>query len=178
MNLPYRAGNICNHYFSVDFIDKSSSDEWEDKLVHHITKKKIPTLDLKSGDEIKPECPNGIKLEKFVFDVFEFSENFALFIDDRLTEFSPLKNHEDKTAGDNARTARSHLHRLHHSWVLAAGGSFKDKDANVISDNLDFSDISKEYKFKIEVSPLVSYAGEGLEEICRGKKFDLPIEFN
>ena len=69
MNLPYRAGNICNHYFSVDFIDKSSSDEWEDKLVHHITKKKIPTLDLKSGDEIKPECPNGIKLEKFVFDV-------------------------------------------------------------------------------------------------------------
>ena len=196
--LAYRAGNICNHYsqssknfwkkwiskrnnfdslayFTVDFIDKSSSDEWEDKLVHHIAKKKIPTIDLKTGAEIKPETPNGIKLEKFVFDVFAFSSNFALFIDERLKEFSPLKNHEDKTAGDNARTARSHLHRLHHGWVLAAGGKFKDEQANSVSESLDFSDKSKDYKYQIEVSPLVSYAGEGLEALCAGKEFDLPL---
>jgi UDP-N-acetylglucosamine/UDP-N-acetylgalactosamine diphosphorylase len=173
--LAYRAGNICNHYFSVDFIDKASSDEWEDKLVHHIAKKKIPTICLKTGEVISPETPNGIKLEKFVFDVFEFSESFALYIDARLQEFSPLKNHEDKTAGDNARSARSHLHRLHHSWVLAAGGKFKDEEANSISESLDFSDKSKDYKFQVEVSPLVSYAGEGLGDLCDGKVFDLPL---
>ena len=60
-------------------------------LPYHIAKKKIPTVD-QSGDAIKPTEPNGIKLEKFIFDVFAFSENFCLFEVDRIDEFSPLKN--------------------------------------------------------------------------------------
>lgn len=170
--LAFRAGNICNHYFTVDFIEKVSSEEWEDKLVHHVAKKKIPTINLSTGEEIKPDTSNGIKLEKFVFDVFQFSENFALFNRERCEEFSPLKNNL-QAKSDNARSASSHLHRLHHSWVLKSGGRFADVGANQVSDVLDFS--VNGYPFEIEVSPLTSYEGEGLEGVCAGKVYNLPL---
>lgn len=41
-------------------------------LPHHIAKKKIPHVNT-SGELVKPTTPNGMKLEKFVFDVFTFS---------------------------------------------------------------------------------------------------------
>ena len=85
--LTFRAANICNHYFTVDFLDRVCSLQ----LPYHIAKKKIPTLDA-DGNEVTPTTPNGIKLEKFIFDVFAFSKNFALYEGSRTDEFSPLKN--------------------------------------------------------------------------------------
>ena len=42
----------------------------ESQLIYHIAKKKIPSID-KDGHRVdKPIEINGIKLEKFVFDVF------------------------------------------------------------------------------------------------------------
>lgn len=50
-----------------------TSSEHLDEMPHHIAKKKIPFVDEK-GIEVKPTSPNGMKLEKFVFDVFQFTE--------------------------------------------------------------------------------------------------------
>ena len=92
--LTFRAGNICNHYFTLEFLEKVCSLE----LPYHIAKKKIPTLDA-AGNSFKPETPNGIKLEKFIFDVFMFSKNFALLEVERNDEFSPLKNSDKAPRG-------------------------------------------------------------------------------
>ena len=46
----------------------------EDELIHHVAKKKIPFVN-SEGDIVKPTEPSGIKLEKFVFDVFQFARS-------------------------------------------------------------------------------------------------------
>ena len=43
----------------------------EKSLQHHVAKKKIPFVD-ESGEIVSPSTPNGIKMEKFVFDVFRY----------------------------------------------------------------------------------------------------------
>jgi UDP-N-acetylglucosamine/UDP-N-acetylgalactosamine diphosphorylase len=50
------------------------SRKHENQLRYHIAKKKIPALDANGEHMSKPSEINGIKLEKFVFDVFPFSK--------------------------------------------------------------------------------------------------------
>jgi len=90
--LKLRAANIVNHYYSYRFLE--SVPEWAHRLPHHVARKKIPYVDTETGSTIKPEKPNGIKLEQFVFDCFPFLEmdKFACMEVRREDEFSPLKN--------------------------------------------------------------------------------------
>jgi UDP-N-acetylglucosamine/UDP-N-acetylgalactosamine diphosphorylase len=90
--LKYRAANIVNHYYSYGFLE--SIPQWQNRLPHHVAKKKIPYTDLQTGEAVKPTKPNGIKLEQFVFDCFAFitMDKFACQEVRREDEFSPLKN--------------------------------------------------------------------------------------
>jgi UDP-N-acetylglucosamine/UDP-N-acetylgalactosamine diphosphorylase len=139
--LKFRAANIVNHYYSFKFLE--SIEEWSDKLPHHVARKKIPYVDTQSGETIKPEKPNGIKLEQFVFDVFPFLslEQFASFEVDRKDEFSPLKNGRG-TGEDDPDTSRKDILDQGTRWVKAAG-------ATVTSDSGTGAEV--------EVSPLISY---------------------
>nr|XP_023024177.1 UDP-N-acetylhexosamine pyrophosphorylase-like [Leptinotarsa decemlineata]XP_023024178.1 UDP-N-acetylhexosamine pyrophosphorylase-like [Leptinotarsa decemlineata]XP_023024179.1 UDP-N-acetylhexosamine pyrophosphorylase-like [Leptinotarsa decemlineata] len=146
--LVFNAGNICNHLFTTDFLENMSEVN-ADELDLHVAQKKIPFI----GDNleiIRPTDPNGIKIEKFIFDAFKFSLNFVVWEVPRCTDFSPLKNC-DNTSRDCPATCRRDLLKLHKRYVQRAGGV-------VVCDEL-------------EISPLLSYAGENLEEIVRGKQF-------
>ncbi|EDV28617.1 uncharacterized protein TRIADDRAFT_20208 [Trichoplax adhaerens] len=134
--LMFNAANICNHYFSYDFLSQTVSAR-ENELPHHMARKKIPYVN-ESGQTVKPETPNGIKMEKFVFDVFLFSKNFAVMEVKREDEFSPLKN-KCGTGRDCPETAKAALGKLHGRYILEAGGKFVTKDGKEISDTSRYS---------------------------------------
>lgn len=88
--LLFRAANIANHFFTLDFLE--GLKDVEDQMPFHIAHKKIPHVDLSSGEKVKPTKPNGVKMELFIFDSFPFAQNMAVLEVDRQNYFSPLKN--------------------------------------------------------------------------------------
>ncbi|EFX03770.1 udp-n-acetylglucosamine pyrophosphorylase [Grosmannia clavigera kw1407] len=155
--LKFRAANIVNHYYSRRFLE--SIPEWAADLPHHVARKKIPYADLTTGATVKPTSPNGIKLEQFVFDVFPRLPlaRFACLEVRREDEFSPLKN-APGTGEDDPETSRRDILLQGRRWIAAAGAHVHGApDAGV------------------EVSPLLSYGGEGLERF-HGKTVDVPAE--
>ena len=138
--LKFRAANIVNHYYSFRFLD--SIEDWSHRLPHHIARKKIPYVDTEKGETIKPDKPNGIKLEQFVFDVFPFLDlsKFASMEVKREDEFSPLKNAKG-TGEDDPDTSRNDILAQGARWIDAAGATVESEDE----------------KIEVEVSPFVSY---------------------
>lgn len=138
--LKFRAANIVNHYYSYRFLEDIPA--WAHRLPHHVARKKIPCVDTDTGNAIKPEKPNGIKLEQFVFDCFPFlsMDKFASMEVRREDEFSPLKN--ARGAGeDDPDTSKKDIMGQGRRWIEATGAVVEDEgdDAGV------------------EVSPLISY---------------------
>ncbi|OMH78898.1 UDP-N-acetylhexosamine pyrophosphorylase [Zancudomyces culisetae] len=155
--LLYNAGNICNHVFSLDFLYQT--ENIQHKLEYHIAKKKIKYYDSETGKSVAPEKNNGIKLERFIFDVFPFVDKLAILDVSRKEQFSPLKNAPGSGA-DCPETSREDLMNLHIRFAEKAG-------AQVIG----------AARRSFEISPLVSYNGEGLESL-EGRVFSSPTLIN
>ena len=139
--LKFRAANIVNHYYSFRYLE--TIEEWAHKLPHHVARKKIPYVDTNKGETIKPEKPNGIKLEQFVFDVFPMIDpaKFACLEVKREDEFSPLKNAKG-TGEDDPDTSKRDIMTQGKRWIEAVGGTVEDEGGEVTG---------------VEVSPLISY---------------------
>ncbi|KAJ6084504.1 hypothetical protein N7486_011304 [Penicillium sp. IBT 16267x] len=154
--LKFRAANIVNHYYSFRFLE--SIENWVHKLPHHVARKKIPFVNPEDGEAVKPTKPNGIKLEQFIFDVFPMTplDKFASIEVRREDEFSPLKNARG-TGEDDPDTSRADILKQGQRWIEAAGGIV----------------ITEGEAFGVEVSPLISYAGENLEFLS-GREIKAP----
>lgn len=155
--LTFRAANIVNHYYSNAFLQ--GIPNWSSaSLPYHIASKKIPNVDLSTGVvDAKPTKPNGIKLEQFVFDVFptlDFTQ-FACLEVSRSEEFSPLKN-APGTNEDSPETSLADLLAQSKKWLVNAGAIIPSDDT------------------KVEISPLTSYGGEGLESF-KGKELTAQV---
>lgn len=180
-SLVYSAANICIHFFTFQFLDRVVNKN-EKSLQHHVAKKKIPFVDSK-GELVNPSSPNGIKMEKFVFDVFRFANNFVVWECLRDEEFAPLKNAEG--AKDFTPSyCRNALLSLHQKWLKMAGAEIISDAGDELaqmtspaSESNNNSDIQDEMEEVVltEISPLVSYAGEGLEPLVSGKRLVPPI---
>ncbi|KAM4663154.1 UDP-N-acetylhexosamine pyrophosphorylase-like protein 1 [Discoglossus pictus] len=170
-SLTYNAGNICNHFFTLKFL-KSVTGTLEQKLCYHIAIKKVPYVD-EEGNLVKPVQPNGIKMEKFVFDVFQFAKNFVAFEVIREEEFSPLKN-ADTASKDTPTSARRALLWQHYLWALKAGTQFVDVNGCPIKKNDSISELEDPPAI-CEISPLVSYFGEDLESYVKDKNISSPF---
>lgn len=167
--LTFRAGNICNHFFTVEFLDKVCSMQ----LPYHIAKKKIPTLD-EAGNLVKPDTPNGIKLEKFIFDVFAFSKNFALLEVDRKDEFSPLKNSDKAPRVDCPAACRWDVMNMNHRHLAAVGAKIVQDGVEVCVPSRPSGGYPSAYPVVIEISSLRTYKGENLDEFA-GKTLSAPV---
>ena len=153
--LVFGAGNICNHYYTLDFLQSTVLPSLGD--MYHVARKKIPYYDEEKKETVKPESNNGIKLESFIFDVFPLSERMAVLDVERADEFAPVKN-APGSSSDSPDTARAYISEQAKRWVKASGGELEG-DTDAIC----------------EIAPLTSYAGEGLETRLSGKKRACPF---
>ncbi|KAI8991935.1 nucleotide-diphospho-sugar transferase [Mycotypha africana] len=157
-SLKYNAANIANHFFSTAFLERVPTFQAE--LEYHIAKKKIKYTDLETGEQITPKANSGMKLECFVFDVFPYAQNMSVLEVERHEEFSPLKN-APGTGADCPETSRRDVVAQHVRFIEKAGGK-------VMRTTDDYTELM------FEISPVVSYSGEGIEHIVKGKTVKTP----
>jgi UDP-N-acetylglucosamine/UDP-N-acetylgalactosamine diphosphorylase len=153
--LAFGAGNICNHFYTLDFINNVIIPNLGS--MYHVARKNIPYYDEDKKETTTPTENNGMKLETFIFDVFPLSQRMAILDVPRSDEFAPVKN-APGSPSDSPDTARAMISALSQQWVKEAGG-------NLVG-NLDAI---------CEVPPLVSFAGEGLEKLVQGKDIECPF---
>ncbi len=115
-DLVYWAGSIAVHAIDVSFARRVAADT-ERLLPYHASAKKIPYVDA-DGRRIRPDEPNGYKLERFLFDALPAAARCALLEVARDEEYAPVKN---AAGNDSPETARRALDALAHRWLTAAG---------------------------------------------------------
>ena len=113
--LRFRAGSIAIHVISRDFIDKLGSGQGG--LPMHRADKKIGVAN-EQGETVKPDSPNGVKFEMFVFDALPKAANPVVIETAREEDFSPVKNAEGV---DSPETCRRDLLRQYVRWLKAVG---------------------------------------------------------
>lgn len=111
----FDAGNLAIHLLDVGFVGRVAGADL--RLPFRRAEKAVPYVN-EQGKAVKPDRPNGVKLETFVFDVLPLAENALVLEVDRLEEFSPVKN---ATGVDSLETSQRDQVRRAARWLEAAG---------------------------------------------------------
>lgn len=109
------AGSIAIHIFNVEFLARLASTGR--MLPYHCAHKKVPCLDDR-GELLKPDAPNAIKFELFIFDAVPLARKVLAVETDRREEFEPLKNAEGENSPASVQRAMTDLFG---SWLRQAG---------------------------------------------------------
>ena len=103
-SLAFLAGSPAIHMISRRFVaDLTANGSL--KLPWHRADKKIPAVDA-AGVQVKPDAPNGVKLESFIFDALPLAKRTMILEGERKEVFAPTKN---ATGVDSAESCRQML---------------------------------------------------------------------
>ena len=156
-SLVFSSGNVCMHYFTLNFLKDECAPKSISKEYHFATKS-IPFADPETGATKNMKGNNGIKLEKFIFDVFPECRRMTAIMVPRESEFAPVKN---SFGSDSANTARSIISNLHKEWLLHAGVTIIGK--------IDHTNC------EVEISPLITYGFIEDLSFLRGLHLQAPL---
>jgi UDP-N-acetylglucosamine/UDP-N-acetylgalactosamine diphosphorylase len=114
--LRFSAGSIAIHVLSRRFVEEITSGG-AIELPYHRAIKKVPYIDA-AGQLVKPDKPNAIKLEMFVFDALPLAKKAMILETVRSEEFSSIKN----ASGDDSLASSLHDQvRRAAAWLEQAG---------------------------------------------------------
>uniref|UniRef100_A0A7S1KL96 UDP-N-acetylglucosamine diphosphorylase n=1 Tax=Percolomonas cosmopolitus TaxID=63605 RepID=A0A7S1KL96_9EUKA len=157
----FNHANILSFFYTTEFLEECASNVSKGRLPYHVARKMIPSID----SEGKPAKVEGIKLELFNFDICPLAgDKYFLLQVNREEEFAPLKNASGEKK-DSPESCRAMVSR-HNVKLLKSAGAI----VNISEDNTSDNDMPV-----CEISPLISYNGEGLEAF-KGKKVQLPVD--
>jgi len=111
-------GSIAIHVFARSFVEQLTENIHAMKLPWHRALKKVPYVNLESGERMEPAGPNAVKLEMFVFDALPLADRTLILEARRAEVFSPVKN---ATGVDSAESARRDLTARAAGWLRSCG---------------------------------------------------------
>ncbi len=129
------AGSIAVHALERSFVERLVRGD--SRLPFHRAIKKVAFVD-DNGEVARPDTPNAVKFERFIFAALPMAERFALVETDRTVEFEPLKN---ATGPDSPATVRQRMSDRFADWLEAAGAKVERRSDGSVP-------------FGIEISPL------------------------
>lgn len=145
--LKFEAGSIAIHILDREFARRLAQAGGSGLLPFHRADKKIATVDA-AGSPVRPDRPNGVKFELFVFDALPFAANPVVVETPRQDDFSPVKNAEGV---DSPETCRKDQLRQFARWLRSNG-------ADLPVDGTGLPAIA------LEVSPLFGYDEDSFAE--------------
>lgn len=151
--LKFEAGNIAIHVIGVKFLQKLTEGGKDGgiALPYHRAEKKVPFVDVATGQRVEPPKNNAVKLELFVFDALALAEESIVLETERVEEFAPIKNAEGVDSPESCRRIQT---KRAAKWLAAVG---KESVVPVKADG--------EPDCTLELSPLHAMEAEDL----RGK---------
>ena len=131
--LAYNAGSIAIHLIAVDFVERLNTSPGGFALPWNRADKKVPHFDPQTGKTVRPDTPNAVKLETFVFDAIPLSRQAIVLETLREEEFAPIKNADgaDGVEVDDSPASSKRLQAQRGRRWLEAGGHAVDADATV-----------------------------------------------
>ncbi len=114
--LRFRAGSIALHALRRDFVEALNHHGFA--LPYNRADKKVPCADLSTGQPIKPEKPNAVKMESFVFDALPLTDISIIYETNRQDEFAPIKQ---PTGNDSVESSHAITTLRNAAWLEQAG---------------------------------------------------------
>lgn len=135
--LDFIAGSPAIHVIDVAFIESLTADG-RLSLPWHRADKKVPYL-APDGTIVKPESPNAVKVESFIFDALPLAERVMVLEGAREEIFGPTKN---ATGVDSAESCRAMLvardiRRMRLAGMQAEDGAIVEISPRCVVDDAD-----------------------------------------